>query len=472
MFRLRTTLPLAALALTAACGSGPTVVAGETPAVTAAAGATYPIVLPGDTVTVEGRGFGGEQSSSVIALAQPNGPVPLSPVSWLDNAIVAVIPDDAESGRIVIVLGASDTLAPLPFTIRHASAIAPSSFTWQAGPALPVALRAPQLVAFSYPSDTGLSARLLLTGGVNDNAVQVSSFLSDEATAGAPSTWTASDAPIPVARLYAGAATATQGTARLRRHPNRDSTVEGVSYLLGGMDSDGRVGSDVYGISLWQNGDQGAWTKLVPLPDARAGMAVTVAYGNLFVAGGFGQDSIALRSVNVAVVDSFGQPTGWYEGPPLPEGRAFAAAVIHDHVLYVIGGEAGQVDPANPDTTMVHADVYAIHLSERTGFFADAAWQTLATGLLAPRSRHAAFALDNGILVSVGITAGGGGESEFAAFGTDGTLAPFVAVAGTTIGQVIEPGWAQYIDHDGALHVVLAGGQKSGQGPVTQVWWH
>jgi hypothetical protein len=263
----------------------------------------------------------------------------------------------------------------------------------------------------------------------------------------------------------------------LRRHPNRDSTVEGVSYLLGGMDSGGRVVSDVSGMSVWENGDEGAWTRLVALPDPRAGSGAAVAYGNIYIVGGFGPDSIALRSATLAVVDSFGAPSGWIEGPPLPEGRAFAAVVVHNHMMYAIGGETGHVDPGAPDTTALRSDVFAIRLSPLTGFFADAGWQTLSTPLSAPRSRHAAFDVDAGILVSVGLVSAGAPESEFAPFAPDGTLAAFTPIAAPSIASlsgaaISEVGFASYLDRGGVSHVVLVGGVTASGGLSSRVWWH
>jgi hypothetical protein len=474
--RSATAASLAALA-TLACHDT-TSVALELPQLNAVNGATYPILTPGDSVALEGSGFGAAQGNSRVTFHGSHGAIDASAASWSDNQIIVTLPDGAESGNVSIAVDPGGvTLGPIPVSIRPLATFDAAAFTWTDGPALPDALRAVQLLAFTYPSDTGLTSRLQAVGGASAGAIKASSLFSDLGNSGTPAAWRSGDNPAPAGLLYAGSATATQAKARLRRHPHRDTTVEGVSYLLGGMDATGRVVPDVFGLSVWQDGDQGAWTRLVALPDPRAALTAVVAYGNIYVLGGFGPDSLALRATSVAVVDSFGAPTGWVPGPPLPEGRAFAAVVVRNHVLYLLGGEAGRINPSTPDTTGIRSDVYAIRLSARTGFFLDAGWQTLGTTLVAPRSRHAAFGLDAGILVAVGVTTGAGSESEFAALSPSGILSPFQPLLAPTIasqagGSVSEVGSGVYLDRAGAQHVVLVGGQVVGGAPTARVWWH
>ena len=439
-------------------------------------GSTFPVVRLGDTVVIEGSGFGSAQANGSVLFGTGTSNVPAPVISWTDDQLLVSVPSGATSGLIVVSPDTGSAVGPIPVLISPpAVAFSPATFNWIAGPALPVGLRAVQLSALTYPSDTGLTARLHATAGSNDTTVQLTTLFSSLTGAG-PAAWVQGADPLPTAYVHSASATATQSRARLRRHPNRDSTVEGVSYLLGGMDGGGRVVSDVSGMSVWENGDEGAWTRLTALPEPRAASAAAVAYGNLYVVGGFGPDSIALASTRIAVIDSFGAPTGWIDGPPLPEGRAFAATVIHNHVMYLIGGETGHIDPSLPDTLAMRPDVFAIRLSPLTGFFVDAGWFATVP-LSGPRSRHAAFDVDAGILVSVGLTASGAPESEFASFTPDGSLNAFAPLTAPTIASlagssISEVGYASYTDHLGLPHVVLVGGVTASGGLSSQVWWH
>lgn len=469
----------AAAATLIACHDA-TTIPPEPAALRAVDGATFPVLNAGDSVILEGSGFGTVQGSGEVSFSTQSGTGPGQVLSWSDNQVIAIVPEGVAPGTVTVTPDGGTAIGAVAMSVRSPASLSVDSFKWTEGPALPTAVAGIQLVAFSYPAvGGGFSARVHATGGIGADGVHTTSLFGFVTSGQTFTDWVPGVDSAPASVLYPAAAAATQARARLRRSSSQDSTVEGVSYLIGGMDAAGRVVADVQGMSVWENGDQGAWTRLAGLPDPRAGASASVAYGNLYVVGGFGPDSLALPSVSVAVIDSFGAPTGWLAGPPLPEPLAFTTLVVHNHMIYVLGGETGHVLPglSFPDTTQLRPDVFAAHLSVRTGFFEASGWQALPTPLSVPRSRHIAADLDAGILVATGVTPPGGAESEFAAFLPDGTLGPFTAISASSIASISgasisQAGSAVYLDSAGAPHVVLAGGITPAGALSGRVWWH
>ncbi len=206
-----------------------------------------------------------------------------------------------------------------------------------------------------------------------------------------------------------------------------------------------------------------------------------MALGNLFVVGGIGADSLASAVVLAAVVSGPGTLNGWFEGPGLPEGRAFAALTVMGNRLYVVGGQTGlvrpdTVDPQSPD---LRGTVYSIALSARTGFFADSTWTELPAALTAPRARHAALVVDSSLVVTGGVYPGmpAPGETEVARILDDGSLSAF-GLAGQPLLAGLAGGALQGFaapvvwDAGGAVRVTLVGGRRQDGELSHSVWWH
>jgi len=245
--------------------------------------------------------------------------------------------------------------------------------------------------------------------------------------------------------------------------------VDAVAYMAGGLDSAGRVLADVLGLGLGADASYGLWTSLAPLPDRRAGAAAAAAFSKVYVIGGFGSDSLAARSVSYATVLPSGTLNGWLRGPDLPEGRAFASAVVVGSTLLVLGGERGLVDPdAVTDSTQLVSTVYAIGISALSGAFRDSSWTILPVTLRQPRSRGAAFAVDDVLIVTGGVYAGmpSSAESEYAVL-VDGLPGAFVEFPGESLASLTGgPTWLPAApvvwDASGIARVTLVGGFVNG----------
>jgi hypothetical protein len=258
---------------------------------------------------------------------------------------------------------------------------------------------------------------------------------------------------------------------------NSPLELESVAYMVGGIDTAGRILADVYGIGVTAGLEYGLWTSLTPLPGARAGAAAVLAFGKLVVIGGFGPDSLASRAVTSAAVNPDGTLNGWFNGPPLPQGLAFPAAALAGETLYVVGGERDVVNPTGvPDSTNLTGSVFAIRLSPLTGAFADSTWTELPVTLGHPRSRAAAFVVDDAVVVAGGIYVGApsAGDAEYATLSSDGSLSTFQDVPGPTLADVVGNSvWsfaaATLWDAQGIARATVVGGLTPA-GPSARIW--
>ncbi len=466
------TVALALAVTTLACrdSAAPTSIAARLIAVN---GAAHAALLPEATFVCSGSGFGADQGSGAVLVSTTQGQTPAEVLSWSDGEIRARLPQGAASGPVSLLVR-GETLGPLDLFIREADTFDPATRAWTAGASLPQGLWGAASAVLRYPSGGTMASIVVLNGGVDaDGVVQNSTFLGTIDASGALASWTpAPDSVVPAARYLHALA----GVDRT----NTSLELESVAYMVGGIDTAGRLLPDVFGIGITATGEYGLWTRLTPLPVARAGAVAIAAFGNLMVMGGFGADSLALTNVNAAIVNPNGTINGWFDGPDLPEGLAFAAAVIDGDRLYVVGGETGSVSPNVSDTSgaNVRSSVWVMRLSERTGFFADSAWTELAP-LLQPRSRHAAFVLGRALVVAGGIYGGrpSQDESEFALIAADGTIGPFATTGQVTIadlgGGVLDGAAAPAAwDQRGRAIAILIGGRDMAGTPRTGVWWH
>ena len=84
----------------------------------------------------------------------------------------------------------------------------------------------------------------------------------------------------------------------------------------------------------------GAWQECTPLPTAVSHHAAVYYAGRIYCIGGRqGAGGEFLRDVYVSTLGPGGLPGSWTPTTPLPEGRAFHAAVAYNGYVYVVGGD-------------------------------------------------------------------------------------------------------------------------------------
>jgi hypothetical protein len=231
--------------------------------------------------------------------------------------------------------------------------------------------------------------------------------------------------------------------------------------------------TDVDGMGLDAGGAYTLWTSLASLPKSTAGATAITAFGNVYVIGGFGADSLASTQVYYTTIRPEGTLNGWLAGPPLPEGRAFAAATLAGSTLLLVGGQRGLIAADSmADSTALAGSVFAIGLSPLTGAFHDTAWTELPNALLHPRARHAVSFVGDALIVTGGTYVGAqsSGETEFAQF-VDGALGPFSEWPGSPLpaGSVWGAGAPVVWDASGVPRVTLIGGSLAGT-PTAKTW--
>jgi hypothetical protein len=454
--------------LAAACGGSTDTTADA--ALYAVNGARYAAVMAGDTATWLGLGFGEEQGAGAVLVTTGSGLAPIEVVAWRDVEVRAVLPEEVASG-ITYVVTEADTLGPLDLFVRTRAPYDPAAHAWVTDATLPVAVAGAAAAALRFPQAGGVGTLVMLHGGRRaDLSLSRTTYLGLVGANGRITEWReATDTLAPPARwLHAGAG-ADRTTTVLQ-------DIEAVAYVLGGIDSAGRVLADALGIGVTSEGAYGLWTGLAPLPNRRAGAAATAAFSKVYVVGGFGSDSVASRTVTYATVLPSGTLNGWFQGPGLPEGRAFASVAVVGSTLFVLGGERGLVDPSGvADSTQLTATVYAIRLSPLSGAFRDTTWTELPTTLLHPRSRGSAFVVDDALVVTGGVYVGmpSTGETEFA-FLTSGLPGGFQESAGDLLASLAGgPVWLASAPvpwtATGAARATLVGGFVAGT-PGAQGW--
>jgi hypothetical protein len=433
-------------------------------------GARYPAVFATDTLTWAGFGFGAAQEDGNVYVTASGAATPVQVLSWADGRIEGVLPGSVESGPTYVQLG-TDTLGPLDLLVVPRTSYDPAAHAWAADASLPFAVTNGAAGGVRFPTGGTALGKVVLTGGrLADNSLNRATYFGTLATDGRIAQWLeAPDSIVPAGRSLHAMVGADRTTTAL-------TDVESVAYMFGGVDSAGRVLSDALGIGVAADGSYSLWTPMAPLPDRRAGIAVTVSFGKIYAIGGFRADSLAAREVFYTTVLPNGTLNGWLIGPPLPEGRAFAAAAVAGSTLYVLGGERGSIIPdAVADSTQLTATIYAISISQLSGAFRDSVWTALPVALLHARARHTAAAVDDALVVTGGVYAGmpSVGETEFATL-TDGQLGTFQEFPGGTLASlagapVLGPATPIVWTAQGIVRITLVGGAVGGT-PTAQVW--
>jgi N-acetylneuraminic acid mutarotase len=161
---------------------------------------------------------------------------------------------------------------------------------------------------------------------IGDRIHVVGGFVGEGGSTGALASYDISEdaweegAALPVAVNHAGVA-----------------ALDGDLYVLGG-NVEGEGGGESKSARLFRYGP-GAdeWTELSPAPTARAALGLAAIGGRLFAAGGSGERSERLRTLEIY---DPGRDT-WTDGPPMPTGRNHVGAAVLDGDLVVTGGRPG-----------------------------------------------------------------------------------------------------------------------------------
>jgi hypothetical protein len=464
---LRLPITIAAACLTACGGPTDVVVTAELFAVN---GARHPAVYVGDTLIWSGFGFGTEQGNGAVYVRAGGLSTPADILSWADGQIHAVLPADAEAGP-TWVEAAGDSLGALDLLVLSRTAYDPAVHAWVADASLPLAVSQGAAAGVRFADGATVTARVVLTGGRRaDGSLNRGTYIATVGADGRITGWQeAPDSVVPAGRRLHAMAGADRTSAALQ-------DIESVAYMVGGVDSAGRVLAEAQGIGVSAAGAYSLWTPMAPLLDRRAGMATAVAFGKLYAIGGFRPDSLAARDVFYTTVLPNGTLSGWFRGPPLPEGRAFAAAAVTGSTLYLLGGERGVILPdAVADSAQLTATVYAIPISPLSGAFRDSVWTELPVTLIHARSRHSAAPVDDALVVTGGVYVGmpSPGETEYAivASGQVGAFQEFpggtlaALAGGPVLGAAVPLVWTS----QGIARLTVIGGTVVGA-PAAQVW--
>lgn len=462
--------PAAVLALVACGATQPT----TTPATLSSVnGATYPVLLPRSPLELVGSGFGASQDTAAVLVSGPTGWITCDASAWSDAQVSCTLPDSARSGSVTVVIG-SDTVTPLPLIVRDTAAFDANASLWHPTAALPAPRGGAAVASVTFPGAASSGVAIVYGGVTGPGTFAESTVIGLGDPDGTVGNWSAlPDTAPPFARLFAAGAGADRANAAL-------TSVDAAVYVLGGVDSTGRTLSDVLYLPMHADGSHDPWTGTVALPDALMGVAAVVARDHVFIAGGVGLDGFATDAVYVATVNPDGSLTGWFAGPPLPVPLAFGTLLARDLRLYMIGGDSGAVGFDGPavDTTAHTDGVFSIPLSPGSGYFTATSWQRESSSLVHARAGHAAFMLDNGVLIDGGAYAGapGAGEAEFAPFIGD-SLGPFAALGAQSLtdlggaGLALAPG-VMMVDAHGIGHPLIVGGITLDGQTSDRVWFH
>jgi hypothetical protein len=467
MFTNPTRFLVAAALVAGGCGGGTTTP--TTVGLRAVNGANFAAVFAGDTATWAGFGFGSAQGDAAVLVRGADGDTPVEIVSWADGGIRGALPTGIVTGPTWIRGPAGDSLGQLDLFVRQRTAYDPAAHAWVETAVLPIELTDAAAAGVHFPSTSGITSLVLLFGGRRaDGSISDETYIGVASSDGRLSEWrAATDTVVPRGRRFHAMAGSDRTTAVL--------DVESVAYMAGGIDASGQLMTDVDGIGLDHAGQYSLWTSLASLPKSTAGAAATAVFGTLYVIGGFGTDSLASSQVLYAPIRPEGTLNGWLQGPPLPEGRAFAAVAVAGSTLLAVGGQRGLVAPdSGADSTQLAATVFAIHVSPLTGAFQDTAWTVLPDLLLHPRARHSAFVVGDALVVTGGIYPGmpSTGETEVAQLVNDqpGPFAEWTGMplpAGAVWGAAAPIVW----DLGGVPHVTIIGGSLGGS-PTARTWTH
>jgi hypothetical protein len=464
--RVVANVALGALAGALACGGPAVGPSPSTPRIDYVDGAIEPLLVRGQTIVVEGFGFGDLQGTGTVQLTRTNGgivPATIAPGSWSDRAVQAVVPDSAASGPLVLTTADGRVLSTAVHVLPRV-VFDPATLTWQGRTTFDHAPVGVALAAGTQPSGGGLDVVLYAAGGAEtlngDSTILPDSavFVARVAPGGAIGTWSR-PRDLPVKRAFAAVAFANRYNSRFSGR---------ALYVIGGIDVAGRARATVYQSLAATDTALGAFTPIEPLPVPAAGAIAVVRRGRIYVMGG--ADSLGRPQANVFVgrIGVDGHIDGWYVQPALPGPRAYGGGVVLDTHVRVFGGVVDSGRPGGGLDTLAPrlAAGDGAPVSLLSGFFTGA-WAPGGPALPAGRSQFATLSLGDVVLLVGGLYAAAGTTPVETIAGSvigGDSLADFSGPVGTNSiaaqngGTLVGPAGVSWRDGDGSPHGVVIGG--------------
>ncbi len=426
-------------------------------------GAVEPILAPGQTVILEGFGFGATAGTVTVRdAAGAEIPAVVDATSWSDLSARATLPVAMTAGPITLVTASGGRLS-LPIHVVAAVAFNPATLTWLDQPDFPSAPLGVAVAAAEFPG-SAWRVTLFAAGGAEpvggDSAIDPDStvFISSAGAAGAIAVFTPQANTLPAPRAFAAAAVAT---------PYNSHSLTSVLYVIGGIDSLGRAQATVVAADVTADGVTGQFLPIEPLPAPRAGAIALVRNGRVYVMGGTDAGGHPQASVYVGRVGSDGRIDGWYDQPDFPTPRAYGGGVALRSRVLAFGGIADSAGPGGElDSTLARlATTDTASVSPISGFLTGV-WAPGAAVLPAARSQFATLDLGAVVLVVGGLYSGAanGGAETLAAQVSGDSLGAFTgpvganSISGLGGGFLVGPAGASWRDADGTRHGLVLGG--------------
>lgn len=455
---------LATLAL-AACGGDSTGPSGPSgpPVLADINGATQPSGPAGSTVVLDGQNFGAAQGPATVLFSNGTGgtipAVIASATDWSNTFVVTTVPASAATGPVVVTTSLGTTNS-ITFTLTQNAAFNPSTITWTATSALPVGLSG-HAVAFTELRGTATTRAVYVVGGGDgSNAPVTSVYLATVGGSGTLSGWSPI-AALPKALAFSGATVATPANSRV--------TVPGYLYVIGGAtDAGGQPSTTVYLGTLAADGTVSSWAETTALPVPLHSMGAVIFHGDLYVAGGSTTGNAPAAAVYRSRIDTSGALGAWQTEAALPFARAHAGLGVFGAYLVTFGGDSGAVAPNTGSlSASAISDVASGRIDLRSGDLTSAGWTTNANQLKKVVTKHTAVIAGGDVLVTAGLYNGastGSTEETYAQFNSDGTVGSFNGATGSNTissiggGNLFNHAALEYTDGNGALHVLVVGG--------------
>jgi N-acetylneuraminic acid mutarotase len=174
-------------------------------------------------------------------------------------------------------------------------------------------------------------------------------------------------------------------------------------YMIGGWDPVVRYAT------INGNGTIGPWDSTTALAEGRLAHATVVNNNYVYVLGGYTEaQQSGLNDVHYAALNPDGSLGVWQTATAFPNSRFDHCSMVHNDIVYVIGGENRSVifddvlyAPLNPDGTIGQ-------------------WNT-TTSLPGTNTAHSCFVFDNKLFVA----GGNSNEIIYAEINQDGTIGPW-----------------------------------------------
>ena len=428
-------------------------------------GAIEPLLVRGQTVVLEGFGFGNVQGSGAVQFTRAGGGVVTATIpagGWSDRAVQAAVPDNAATGPLLLTTADGRTLSSTVHVLPHV-VFDPATLTWEARTAFPGSPVGVALAAGSTPAGAGLDVVVYAAGGADLSGA--SAILPDSGVwvtrvvpGGALGTWRR-PRDLPARRAFAALAVANRFNSRYSGR---------ALYVIGGVDSAARARSTVYQSLASSDTALEAFAPIEPLPIPVSGAIAVVRRGRIYVMGG--ADSLGRPQPNVFVgrIGVDGHIDGWYVQPPLPAPRAYGGGVVLDTRVSVFGGIGDSAPPGGGLDTLQPrlAGGDGAALSLFSGFFTGV-WASGGPTLPVGRSQFATLVSGDLVLLVGGVyTSAVSSPSEtIAGFVIGGdSLGDFSGPVGTNSiagmggGTLVGPAGVSWLDGDGSPHGLVVGG--------------